>query len=526
MLKKAILLYNTVRYLKTSQLFYQLFYRLKPAKTSRRYATGAIPQARFLNFIHEIINTGMARTDLTFNFLNKVKKFDAAISWDYQAYGKLWNYNLQYFNFLHQPDLPQQTKLQWLTDIGNWLTAGKLKLEPYPVSLRVINTIRYLSVNKINDEAAINDVYAQLNYLSRNVEYHLLGNHLLENAFALTMGGGFFNKKSWYNRGKELIVKQLNEQILGDGAHFELSPMYHQIILFRVLELIDWYRNGDIKDPVFLIFVENKAVEMLSWLQFITFKNGDIPHFNDSSTGIAYNSTQLFEFAADLKLPVNRQPVLNGSGHRKFTASKYECVVDVSEIGPSYQPGHGHADALSFILYAYERPLLVEMGTSTYQPGDIRNRERSTRAHNTVEVADENQSDVWGSFRVANRAEVKILTDTSLVLSAMHDGYKKKLNAIHTRSFIFGENLIVVHDDVSAPAQLPCKAFFHFFPGYHIELNGERLLVDNVAEFCFEGANKLGLEYYQLANGFNKYLAAIYLIVDFSGDLKTTITFL
>src|SRR5690606_8574816 len=119
----------------------------------------------------------------------------------------------------------------------------------------------------------------------------------------------------------------------------------------------------------------------------ITFSNGDIPHFNDSANGIAFPTGALIHFANQIGLNMGGHAgKLGDSGYRKFILKDYECVVDVAAIGPSYQPGHGHADALSFIMHFRKAPLLVEAGTSTYTNEAIRNNERATSSHNTVMV--------------------------------------------------------------------------------------------------------------------------------------------
>ena len=66
----------------------------------------------------------------------------------------------------------------------------------------------------------------------------MLGNHLLENAFSLLFGAYYFQDDKLYNKSKYLLISELNEQVLKDGAHFELSPMYHQIIYSRLLDCI------------------------------------------------------------------------------------------------------------------------------------------------------------------------------------------------------------------------------------------------------------------------------------------------
>ena len=531
MVKKGLLLFRTVRHLKLRQIIYQVYYRLKPRKNLAWYKAKSTnhPTFKALRFTTTYQLTGMVGINNTFTFLNLEKDFAGTIDWDCQEYGKLWNYNLQYFNYLHQPDVSAKLKQQWLREIGTWLNTAKLKLEQYPVALRAINTIRFLSTQPLSDLDIIDDLHGQLAYLSDNLEFHLLGNHLLEDAFALLMGGSFFNNTEWTQTSKAILYKELNEQILNDGGHFELSPMYHQIILFRVLELIDWYGKIENYDAEFLTFVKLKATDMLRWLQLISFKNGDIPHFNDSSDGITFTSTELFAFADKLNIKPNGRLNLDGSGYRKYASAKYECVVDVGEVGPSYQPGHSHSDMLSFVLYSHGMPVIVDTGTSTYQIGHRRTYERSTNAHNTVEVPGQNQSEVWGGFRVGRRAEIKITNDTETALSAEHNGYQKKNSANLQRNFIFAGDVIKIIDVITGTGanELSLKALFHFHSNCKVEIQNEnKVIVNNIATIEFTGESKLELDEYELANGYNKYLTATCLTVEFKNQLQTEITLL
>ncbi|MCO5949303.1 heparinase II/III domain-containing protein [Mucilaginibacter flavidus] len=529
MVKKSLLLFRTVRHLKLKQIIYQFYYRLKPRKNLASYKPNSVIGLTFnaLRFTTAYELTGLAGANCSFTFLNLKKDFAGTINWDYQGYGKLWNYNLQYFNYLHQTDITVELKQQWLHDIGSWLNIGKLKLEPYPVALRAINTIRFLSTEKLSDPLIIEDLYGQLNYLNDNLEFHLLGNHLLENAFALFMGSSVFNNSTWAETSKRILYAELNEQILNDGGHFELSPMYHQIILFRVLELIDWYSKVEDYDCDFLKFVTSKAAEMLKWLELITFSNGDIPHFNDSADGIAFTSAELFAFARQLNIKPNETLQLNGSGYRKYVSPKYECVVDAGDVGPSYQPGHSHSDMLSFVLYSKGIPIIVDTGTSTYQIGTKRTYERSTNAHNTVELSGCNQSEVWGGFRVGRRAEIEITKDTETALTAGHNGYRKKNVANHERNFIFAGDVVSIIDVITGADELSLKALFHFYPNCKVEIqNPNKVFVNNIATIEFTGKNKLELQEYELANGYNKYLTATCLTVEFKKQLQTEITLL
>src|SRR5690606_7559106 len=202
-----------------------------------------------------------------------------------------------------------------------------------------------------------------------------------------------------------LLQAELQEQLLDDGAHFELSPMYHQIILFRVLEALDYLPQ----ESTGRVFIKRHAATMLSWLRTVTFRNGNIPHFNDSSDGITSTSEQLIKMAKELGLKTAPQIPLSGSGYRKLNNEHFELIADVHGIEPSYQPGHAHADSLSFVLQLDDKQLVVDMGLSTYQISPRRDYERSTKAHNTVTVNDQDTAEVWSGFRVGRRPVVRLI---------------------------------------------------------------------------------------------------------------------
>lgn len=517
------LLFNTVKYLKPIQVFYQLKYRLEKAGSLSSYNKTLFDgRVCFMSFKKRSPVHKAYLGNNKFTFLNLTVNFDSEINWNYQVHGKLWNYNLQYTNFLLQEEFSVEERKELLLSLYETLDEGKLALEPYPVSLRSINCIRFISQNKIEDKNIYSFLHAELDFLSKRPEYHLLGNHLLENAFALLMGGAFFSNQSWLRQGQKILEEQLEEQLLEDGSHFELSPMYHQIIFFRLLELIDWYSNWEYKDNSFLKFLMNKASKMYSWLTAISFESGAIPHFNDSANGIAYSTPWLLGYADKLGIDKIHIP-LRASGYRSYKNESYECKVDAAEMGPSYQPGHAHADSLSFLLKIKDKAVFVEAGVSTYEANSIRQFERSTEAHNTVVVNNQNQSQVYGGFRVGNRAHTTILKDEPTRLIASHDGYKKALNLTHKRSFSFFSKSIFIIDKLDQEAD--ACAYFHFHPGINIELQDNICFFGDSGRISF-GKADVSIIKYNFALGYNKTALASALKVCFVNELKTEIKIL
>src|SRR5262249_26234360 len=114
-------------------------------------------------------------------------------------------------------------------------------------------------------------------------------------------------------------------------------------------------------------------------------------------------------------------------------------ILDCGSIGPDYQPGHAHCDTLSYELAINGRRVIVDSGVFDYEPSSERAYARSTRAHNTVVVDGEDQSEIWGVFRVARRAKplrafFEKQLNGSIRFEGTHDGYARLVGRpIHKR---------------------------------------------------------------------------------------------
>ena len=450
--------YHTIRYLKPIQLYYRIFYKITKFFPKRIFWDENleldVTSLKFAESIQfdEIINEN------SFIFLNKKKDFGESIDWNYLGFGRLWAYNLNYFEFLHQKEMNAQRGREIIDSFIEQLDRCKVGLEPYPLSLRCVNWIRFFS--KHGGNSRYNSVlYKQLLLLKKSKEYHIMGNHLLENGFALLFGAYYFNDKAFYKEAKGILNSQLREQILDDGGHFELSPMYHSIMLFRLLDSYNLVVNNDLFDKELESVLKEKVSKMLSWLNLMTFSNGKFPLMNDAAYRISPTTNELNEYASGLGFSVNRDTLLKDSGYRKLSNKKFELIADIGKVGPDYQPGHAHADTFTFELCVNSRPLIVDTGTSTYEINEERFYQRSTQAHNTVVVNNANSSKVWSGHRVGKRAKVEVISDTPELLVASHDGYKT-FGTNHKRSFKIDKDVILIIDEISNEG----KAYLHFSP--------------------------------------------------------------
>ena len=510
-MNKTILFFNTIRFLKARQIYYRVFYFLR--KRVRRLSRFTYPSTKVSNPTTLTLNDSISNYPSylgmnKFKFLNIEHDFEKNINWNHSEYGKLWTYNLNYFEYLNQ-----NNSYDYIELIENFIDETEkiiVGYESFPIALRGINWIKYLTYNNIENQKINDSLYAQYSRLKDNLEYHLLGNHLLENAFSLLFAAYYFQDQILYVKAKKILLDELEEQILDDGAHFELSPMYHQIMLFRLLDVINLVKNNHWKNDELLTFLNQRAEIMLGWLENITYNNGDIPLLNDSTNEIAPKSEDIFKYAQSLNISMKRLN-LNASGYRKVIKANYESIVDVGEIGADYIPGHAHSDTFNFEVYRNNKPFIVDTGLSTYETNERRMIERSTSSHNTVEVLGLNQTQVWGGFRVAKRANIIFLEEKNNYLKAKHNGYKAH-NIVHERVWKFKENQIVILDELSKETK--AIAFLHFHPSITKKVIVSCIEIDNENYEILE---------YDYAIGFNLTKKAWYLQMKFLNTLELKI---
>ena len=511
-------LYNTLRHLKIKQVLYQVKYRLFKPKSKLFNIEVKEPQ---LKLVGSIAKNKCLDGDV-FDFLNISSKFT---SWNDASNGMLWAYNLNYMDYLNQKNMSFEEGAKWIDKFIADLPTNKVGLDPYPIALRGINWIKFISkygADIPNDklEQWNNSLYSQYKLLEKKLEYHLLGNHLLEDAYSLFIASIYFSDEKMYLKSSKLLRNELNEQILADGAHYEQSPMYHCILLDRLLDCCNVsFNNIRFESQVNInAFLREKTSQMLGHLSSIIYKDQTIPLLNDSANGIAPIPSDLFDYANRLSIEWEKIP-MGDCGYRKMSSKRLECILDIGDIKASYQPGHSHADTFNYELRIDDAPFIVDTGISTYNKNERRQYERSTMAHNTVSVAGKDSSEVWGGFRVARRAKVKILKEKDSYISAVHDGYGKK--CLHYRIFELNEEYFEVVDRLST--KVSAVNLIHFAPNVVIESVKNDVIVTNIAEIHICGVNSVEIEDEMMSTEYNKFDNIKVLKMYFSKEMKYNI---
>lgn len=469
-----------------------------------------------------------------FTFINQTADLGSPVDWSAAGMPRLWAYNLHYFDWIWSfgdgevlktrrledekigscedfktaalQDFPT-SRLQAIRLVEDWIdnhppsrSAGGW--EPYPISLRLMNWallfgVRYRDALEDSSEfkfKLLESIARQVKWLEVNLETHIQANHLLENLVALVCVGkvmGGSSAERVLRKYQPMLERELEEQFLDDGMHYERSPMYHlrMLWLLEVLGRLEVLKSGSREDLKLL--ERGKAA-----LSKLRHPDGEIALFNDAVTGIypdLWKSEKTESGAWSLA----------DAGYYGYrdTVGNY-LIVDAGAVGPDYQPGHAHADYLSFELSLNGKRIITDTGIGTYDAGERRSYDRSTAAHSTVEIAGQNSAEVWGGFRVGRRVTPKVEqwtgSESAMQLRASHDGYAHlPSKAMHSRSFKWAGEVLVIEDEVVVVGDEFAINRLHFSPECEVELGVGALIVriDGAAYRCsFDSSCQASIE--------------------------------
>lgn len=484
---RVSLYYHTVKNMKPSQVMNRL--RIKLGKGC---LLGVTPSNNLLN-IQKVESPECLDFDPVFlmrfpveelmenriSILHSSKDMNWETTWNFEDKSALWNFNLHYFEYLFPlikawKDSGERSYLDKTVEImAGWIdgnpTGSNPAWSPYTTALRIVNWISWYGYasDGLSEEfrqkflSSLHDQYA---FLSAHLEKDILGNHYFEDLKSLVLASVFFNDAAVFKRALADFKAECREEILPDGMHFELSPMYHKIILEGMLRVAAALRGAGRKDAE----IEGYLQPMLDVAY--SFEDGleRVPLFNDGGNNVAKSLKALVKAAEELGCQPRFKRQLKSGGfyifQREVNGRKWKLIVDAGEPGPKYIPGHAHCDAMSYELFCDGKPVAVNCGTYAYQCKE-RSFFRSTAAHNTVMVEGTEQSQCWGAFRLAKRSSTSVLkvTDDSITME-MTDQKGQKVKRTITLS-----DFLVVRDETACHHLL---SYVHLADGFRVHTSG------------------------------------------------------
>jgi hypothetical protein len=411
----------------------------------------------------------------TFHFVGQSQASATADVWTGPHPTPLWAFNLHYLAPVLELSAGGRQDLA-ANVLGSWRRAydhrwDPVAWHPYPTSLRLVNVALAAS---LAEDPPLGPrlpgwIVNHAEYLARHLEYDLGGNHLLENARALLLASIVVNPPqalAWAALSRNILQAEVPEQILPDGAHFELSPMYHSIVLHRLLEMAAVLGNDD---PLTRDVLAPAIARAARFLDAILCPDDDLPLLGDSARNGAPSPRVLLDLARAYVTPNPRRngPTLDAftdSGIHVWRGSDVWAILDAGPVCPSYLPGHGQADSLTVEVWVRGVCVVTDPGTHEYT-GPERAWNRSSRAHSTVTIDDEDTSEVWASFRVGGRARISNVAVDGLAVSATMVPWNVSARCRRTVRFADEHGATLdIRDDVALPRARSARSRLHLDP--------------------------------------------------------------
>jgi len=436
--------------------------------------------------------------------------------------------------------------------IESWLDQNPFGMgmnwrSPMELSIRMINWVWALDL--IRDTGlfsgafkyrVLQSVYLHLWDVTRKFSKgSSANNHVIGEAAGVFIACSYFTEiretEQWISEAVQILEREIHEQTFSDGCNKELAFGYHLFVLqFFLFSAYAGDRTGRSFSNAYKELIE-KQLEFLGYMtqrglplqMFGDCDDGyvlDLGNTPDDPYGLLCMGTILFrrsEFKAYarsfrepawwqfgkvgletyMQVPEYRDPNLSSVAFPETGLyllqhggqegrEQLNILFDCGPLGFKTIAAHGHADALSFTLKAFGEDILVDPGTYDYFTyPDWRNYFRSTRAHNTIMIDNEEQSEMQGLFLWGRKAECELVQwQTNAdggVISATHNGYQRLHDpVIHQRTLELqgSAGTVEVTDHLVADASHTLTLFYHLAEQCTIEeIATNRFLVQALA---------------------------------------------
>ena len=289
----------------------------------------------------------------------------------------------------------------------------------------------------------------------------------------------FFADEWLLHRTVRRLTGQLARQVLSDGGHYERAPAYHCQVLADLIDVAGLLEAAGQPPAEELTAAIDR---MRCWLGAVLTPDGQVPLLND---GFPVDR-ELLAVLRPGPAPGGPLHVLPVTGLVRAAVGGWHLLADVGPPCPPSLPAHAHADTFGCLLHVDGVPLLVDTGTSSYEPGPVRGYERSTAAHSTVELDGADSTEVWGAFRAGRRARVSGLAaradSSDASCEAVHDGFRHLPGRPrHRRRWLLTEDGLRVEDTVAGRGRHQIAIRWHLPPGSAVRVDGRAALVTGPA---------------------------------------------
>jgi len=447
--------------------------------------------------------------------LGLVREVGDPPSWQHADAPRLWRFHLHYWDWAWglTADLDRLAARAVFGRLWrSWQASVPFGLgdawHPYPAALRAwswCGMYRDLAAGSDMEPDFVAMLAAHTGFLRHHLEYDVGGNHLIKGLKALAGLAVFFADERLLQLAVRRLCRQLAKQVLADGGHFERAPTYHCQVLADLIDVADLLQATG-RAPADDV---SAAVDrMRSWLGAVLSPDGQVPILNDG-----------YPVGPEFLTAINPGPapdgpllVLPATGLVRAVIGDWHLLADVGPPCPPSLPAHSHADTFGCLVHVGKVPLLIDTGTSTYEPGPVRRHERSTAAHSTLQVDGADSTEVWEVFRAGRRARVSDLNahadSSGVTCEAVHDGFRSlRGRPMHRRRWSLTSGGLRVDDTVTGQGRHEIVIRWQLAAGSAIRLAEASAIVTGPAgTFSVAVAStapvRLAAETHQVAVGF------------------------
>lgn len=291
------------------------------------------------------------------------------------------------------------------TDIA---TRGSFKAFwfPYAASHRLLSLGAGLVVARSRGHLSAATDRTLTNFLALNaafvldtIEHELCNNHVERNLAGLCLYFTYIAAipPRLAHRIEADVAYLLNRTLLADGTQVERSPMYQglSMVSLGVMAEAPFLSDGLRAE------IQRHAAASRRAFATLCHPDGNVALFNDSWHG------EVPTWHGP-PAPDGRTVLLQG-GYARLSQGSDVCLLDAGPLGPTWNPGHGHADFLSLEISLGGTRLIVDPGTSRYNNGPDRCRERSAAAHNGPVWEGHEPVEFFGSFKVGRLCAAQMI---------------------------------------------------------------------------------------------------------------------
>ncbi len=456
------------------------------------------------------------------------------------------------------------------TEFDDWNAAnpflyGISWTSPMEIAIRAISwmyTLAFLERGRSDELAgplrenlragSFNMISYLLDHYSR---FSSANNHLIVEMLAIGMGGLAFGREDWLSLAIATLDRELPLQNSPDGVNLEMSLHYHAFVMEAYLLLMRALRLAGRDVPRQWVDMMTRMATFVAASRvadgvYCSFGDDDEGHILDFSAGTSDYYRYILQLASlecslrfdtfDTVSPTVRWlypardidrvallPEYDSTAGRSFEQGGYTFLrsrsgslmagFDHAPLGFGAIAAHGHADALSFQLFADGRPFFVDPGTYIYHIRlDERNAFRSTLRHNTVMIDGVEQSEMRGAFLWGRKAETYLIGSGPDFVEAHTEG----LSGVgHTRRLTLSDSAgLCVTDRFDRHCEW--IATFILAPGLTAQRSAGRLIIDG-RYMLTSSHGEIRLEETEISISYGKKLKTMAIRIYGCGDANT-----